>query len=228
MKKYEIFLFDADGTLYDFGKDEESALRRMFEQCGFDYSENVLKRYRALSAALWDAYEKGKMKKRDLQKLRFERLFDEFGIRYDALEFNDNYIEKLGEGRFLIDGAVEICEAIASAGKPIFIVTNGFKRVQEPRIKNSPIYKYFSDVFISEVVGYPKPDERYFDHVFSNIPQVSKDKILIIGDSLAADIAGGNKVGIDSCWVNEYGVENKTSALPTYEISDLSELRKFV
>jgi 2-haloacid dehalogenase len=228
MKKYEIFLFDADGTLYDFNKAEESALQRMFEQNGFGYSPKVLERYRALSAELWAAYEKGKMKKLDLQKLRFERLFGELEIRCDALEFNDNYIVKLGEGGFLLNGAIEICEAVASAGKPIYIVTNGFQRVQEPRIKNSPLDKFISDVFISEVVGYPKPDERYFEHVFSNIPQVSKDKILIIGDSLAADIAGGNKAGIDSCWFNEHGIENETSALPTYEISELQELRKFV
>ena len=59
-------------------------------------------------------------------------------------------------------------------------------------------------------------------------PQVGKDKILIIGDSLSSDIAGGVNAGIDSCWFNEHNNENNTDIVPTYEINKLGELQKFI
>jgi len=39
MKKYDIFLFDADGTLYDFDMAEANALKTMFSNSSFSYSD---------------------------------------------------------------------------------------------------------------------------------------------------------------------------------------------
>ena len=229
MKKYDVFLFDADGTLYDYDKAEEYALRAMFEYCGFSYSESIRAKYRVINSEVWSAYEKGELSVSDFPTIRFERLFSEIGIQYDdASDFNSRYLAELGKGTFLIDGAVEICKEITASNKPIFIVTNGLLATQEARIKHSLIKDYITDTFVSSFVGYQKPDKEYFDYVFSRIPQVNKDKILIIGDSLTADIAGGNNAGIDTCWYNEHGIENSTDIEPIYEIRHLSEIQKFI
>ena len=37
----------------------------------------------------------------------------------------------------------------------------------------------------------------------------------MIGDSLTADIQGGNNAGIDSIWFNPKGLVNETPAVPT-------------
>ncbi|MCL2578008.1 MAG: hypothetical protein FWE27_08165 [Defluviitaleaceae bacterium] len=50
MKKYEIFLFDADDTLFDYDMAEENALRIMFELCGFSYSAEIRARYREIKS----------------------------------------------------------------------------------------------------------------------------------------------------------------------------------
>ena len=55
-----------------------------------------------------------------------------------------------------------------------------------------------------------------------------KDKVLIIGDSLTADIQGGINADIDSCWFNEANKENLSNIKPTYEINKLSEIQKFI
>ena len=128
----------------------------------------------------------------------------------------------------MIDGAFEICNKIVSHGKKIYIVSNGILATHEARHEHSPIRQFVSDTFVSEFVGYKKPDKEYFDYVFAHIPNVAKEKILIIGDSLSADIAGGNNAGIDSCWFNEHSKENCTDAVPTYEINRLCELKKFI
>ena len=103
MKKYDIFLFDADGTLYDFDMAEANALMVMFINCGFGYSDETLTKYREINVHLWDSYEKGETSKDDLQTFRFSRLFEAIGIHHDETDFNKKYLSELGKGAFLID-----------------------------------------------------------------------------------------------------------------------------
>jgi len=228
VKKYDIFLFDADNTLFDYDKAEENALKIVFDNCGFTYSESIRLKYREINLKIWEDYEKGIITKTDLQPARFNKLFEEIGVTYDAKIFNDKYLAELGKGSFLIDGALEICQKIAFNKKLIFLVTNGILATQKARIEHSIIKDYISDFFVSEFVGFQKPHISYFDYVFSHIPQTEKSKIIIIGDSLTADIAGGNNAGIDTCWFNGSGKTNDTDILPVYEINKLDELNVFV
>ena len=46
----------------------------------------------------------------------------------------------------------------------------------------------------------------------------------MIGDSLTADIQGGNNAGIDTIWYNPHYLENKTQAKPIYEVHSYQEL----
>ena len=228
MKKYEIFLFDADNTLYDYDKAEEYALKNMFEYCGFAYTPSIRTTYRKFNDEMWEAYEKKEISIEDFPHIRFDYLFESIGVKYDSKDFNAKYLKELGKGSFLIDGAEELCKKIVTSKKLIYIVTNGLLATQESRIKYSLIKDYISGSFVSSEVGYLKPEVGFFKHVFSNIPQISKDKILIIGDSLTADIAGGINAGIDTCWFNLHGIDNHTGIKPTYEVSSLSEVCKFI
>ena len=228
MKKYDIFLFDADGTLYDYDMAEANALKIMFANCKLDYSDAIRNKYRQINTKEWEKFEKGEISKEDLQTSRFIRLFDYIGVSCDAMDFNEKYLYELGKGAFLINGALEVCKYIVSQYKKIYIVSNGILATQTSRIKHSSIKDYISDFFVSEHVGFQKPHTSYFDYVFSHIPQVGINNILIIGDSLTADIQGGHNAGIDSCWFNAAGVDNKTGIVPTYEIGELLEVKKFV
>lgn len=228
MKKYDIFLMDADGTLFDFEKAEANAMRSMFERRGFCYSNDILMIYRGISSLLWEEFEKGAVSSSELQFERFARLFNAIGISYDARKFNAEYLVELGKGSFLIDGANEICEKIAARGKRIYIVTNGILIPQKSRIERSLIKDFISGYFVSEAIGYQKPHALYFKHVFSSIPNFDMSETLIVGDSLSADIAGGINAGIDSCWFNRSRKSNETGIIPTYEIQELSELRVFI
>ena len=230
MKTYDIFLFDADDTLYDFNKAEKQAIQATFEAFGIAYSDDYLPRYRAHNLQLWADYSLGAVTKADLQTLRFERLFAELsvGTSCDIPALNARYQLEIGKAAFLVDGALEICRAIASDGKHIYIATNGTLATQESRAVHSPLRHYVSGFFVSEEIGFQKPEPGYFDCVFSCLPSIHKEKILIIGDSLTHDVAGGHTAGIDSCWLNTHGKKNDTEFVPTYEIRRLSELAAFV
>lgn len=227
MKKYNVFLFDADNTLYDYNKAEANALKILFGYCGFKYTEEIRMRYREINAEVWSHFEKGEMTKDDLQTLRFSRLFDDMSVSHNSKEFNEKYLVELGKGAFLMEGSLEMCKTLTSNGKKIYIITNGLLATQEARINHSLIEEYITDYFVSEVVGFHKPNIKYFDYVINKI-NVKKEEALVIGDSLTADIAGGNNAGIDTCWFNPDGIKNNTDNIPTYEIKKLEELINFI
>ena len=228
MKKYDIFLFDADDTLYDFTLSSANALRVMFEYCGFEYSDKVQATYWEINAQAWASYEKGEISVEELQRVRFARLFNNVGVSHDIEDFNARYLYELGCGAFLLEGTRSICREIVANNKQVYIVTNGLIATQEARAKQSPIAKYISEVFASEAIGYQKPDKEFFNYVCAHITDACKSQMLIIGDSLRADVVGGNNAGIDTCWFNAHGADNPMSIKPTYEIQKLSQLRQFI
>ena len=89
---------------------------------------------------------------------------------------------------------------------------------------HSTIAPYFKEVFISEQLHTQKPEPAFFDKVGQLIPGFSKEETLMIGDSLTADIAGGNASGIDTVWYNPDRKENTSPAVPTYVVSEYQEL----
>ncbi len=73
-----------------------------------------------------------------------------------------------------------------------------------------------------------KPRRKFFEKFFEKIDDYRIENMLIIGDELEKDVAGANQNGIDSCWLNMSKVKNYTAFKPTYEISDLIELKNFL
>lgn len=49
----------------------------------------------------------------------------------------------------------------------------------------------------------------------------------MIGDSLTADIQGGNNAGIDSVWFNPSNIVNETPAVPTYQVKSYEKSWRF-
>lgn len=227
-KSYRTFLFDADDTLFDYGKAEEHALKAAFSLYGFYYNEDALNNYKGINSALWKSFEQGEVTKEALQSLRFSRLFEKLSISCDAHLFNKNYLLKLGEGSQLLDDAEQICRFLKENGKQLYIITNGISATQKSRMENSGIKDCFEKMFISEEIGFQKPKQEFFDCVLSDIQESENEEILIVGDSLTSDIKGGNNAGIDTCWFNPNGVINETTAIPTYEIRSLDEIKLFV
>ena len=45
-------------------------------------------------------------------------------------------------------------------------------------------------IFLSEQLGYEKPNIEFFNQVFDALGPVDKSEVLIVGDSLTSDIRG--------------------------------------
>lgn len=223
MRRFELILFDADETLLDFRAAERQALAGALAKAGFACDQQVLSAYSVINKELWLAYERGQVDREKLQRLRFERLSERCGLQFDAVSVSRWYLEYLSDCRKLVDGALSVCRALC--GKYLLaIVTNGISEMQKKRIAQTAVAPYIDHVFVSEDTGFVKPMPAFFDAVFRYYPAVGRDQALIVGDSLSADIAGGERSGIATCWYNPQRERNPGGFRVDYEITRLQEL----
>ena len=232
---YKLVLIDLDDTLFDYPKTEKTAFRNTFEELGFfvkselsndkkeEIYEKVKDRYKDVNLQLWKDLEKGAVDKDRLKIVRFEKIIGEFDLKYDPYKMSELYLKKLGEGIFPFEATEKLCEYLHSKYK-VGIVTNGIKEVQHSRIENSTIAKYIDKIIISDEVGVNKPDKRIFEYAMNYFEIMDKSEVIMIGDSLGADIKGGQNAGIDTCWVNLRNNVNDTGIVPKYEVRKLEEL----
>ncbi|MBP3448561.1 MAG: YjjG family noncanonical pyrimidine nucleotidase [Clostridia bacterium] len=223
-----FLLFDVDRTLLDFKKSEQIALKKSLEDFSFSYSEQIRARYEAINQYYWEEFEKGKIEKSKFLSARFDDLFREFGFSGDSVAFDRYYRNELSKIAELIDGADKLLIRLKQKGFQIYYVTNGTREVQWPRLRKSGLESLADGIFISEEIGFQKPEKAYFEIVFSKISDFNKEEAVIIGDSLTSDIQGGLNMGIDTVWYNPTGEENTLGIPVTYEISDLRELESLL
>lgn len=228
MVKYKYLLFDLDDTLLHFGKTENYAFHESMQKFGLEVAKGNYEIYHEINKRKWLELNEGLITKKDLVLSRFEEYFQMFEIKnVNVKAFNDLYEIELGKRVFYVDDAVETLQKLCKYSD-IYIVTNGTKTAQKNRMAKCEFRQYIKGVFISEEVGYNKPSIEYFNYVFAKIPEFDKESALIIGDSLSADIRGGNNAGIDTCWFNSKGKAHNGIDNVDYEIKYLKELNKVI
>lgn len=119
-------------------------------------------------------------------------------------------------------GAEAALEAASEAN--LGLVTNGDEPTQTVKLDALGISDVFDAlVFVDPSGGVPpKPDPAPFERALAELDAKPEDTVHI-GDSLGADVAGANALGIDSVWVpHEEHVTNPTPE-PTYTFPSLAE-----
>ena len=226
MKKYEFLLFDADNTLLDFDANESVSIRVTLQAFGIEPNDQMVALYSGINRKYWKMYDEGILTQAQVLLKRFEELFDVLGMDCDAREAEGHYRAQLGRGCQVIPGAAELLELLEGKYR-LILVTNGVVQTQYPRMRNSGLDKYFEKMFVSEEVGFHKPEKGFFDHVFSHVEGFNREKALIIGDSLSSDIRGGQNAGIDTCHFDRHRT-GSGDARPTFTVHDFDELKKLL
>ncbi len=220
---YKYILCDADDTLLDFSAAEKQAFK---ESCAaFDavYSDDIYNRYHEINASYWKKLELGLTTRDKLLIDRFIDLFDETKLLPTDLakSFSEVFLENISHQRQLIPGVVEALGYLKN-NYDIYIITNGTAKAQYGRLNGSPVMEYIKMHFISEEIGFAKPDIRFFRHVIDHIGDNDLSAYLVVGDSPSSDIKGANNFGIDSCLVTN-GKEY-TDCGQTYTIDSFSDI----
>lgn len=221
IKRYDVILWDVDGTLLNFTKSERFALLDCLEYYGLPVSEEIVITYSAINNKCWKLLERGEAERSWILVHRFEELFshlqkqgaDVTGI--NVKDFQMRYQYKLGTVFYFQDDARILLEKLHNDFKQ-YIVTNGVEDTQRRKLALSGIADIVDDLFISECMGYEKPNSLFFESCVKQMQKrklqqeeggmdfdstiVNKERILIVGDSLTSDMKGGNNFGIDCCY----------------------------
>lgn len=218
MKK--VILLDIDDTILDFKTCEKNAIIKTMEEYGVNPTEELIAKYSVINKRLWEKFERKEISKPDLLKVRFVEFFEPLGIIEDGGIINTKYLDYLSNEVFFVDGAVELCRYLHQNYK-VYVITNAVKKVQTNRLKMANLNQYFDEVFISEEIGFQKPDVRFFEYVYEQIRKPNKEDMIILGDSKTSDILGGINFEIDTCWFNRFNNDKHSEIKPTYEINKL-------
>lgn len=229
MSKYKYLLWDIDGTILDFESAEKAAIKTLFEKFNLGKcSDEMIERYSKINRKYWQMLERGEMSKEKILVERFVEFFSKEGMDAGISDsFNREYQLALGDTIVFCDDAMDIIKEQKKKFE-IVLVTNGTAVAQKKKLEKSGLQDIVSHIFISEIVGYEKPDINFFKKVISEVGINDLSEALIIGDSLTSDIQGGYNAGIDTCWYNPKGIKNESSLSPTYIIQNLHDLDSIV
>ena len=221
MLKY-IF-FDLDDTILNFTAGEASALSQALSEAGIIPTQAVLDRYHVINQACWELLEEGRLTRDEVLVQRFEQLFREMNIHYSGRDLCQRYEYLLSKQHAFMPDAEQLLRELSSKYR-LYLASNGAAAVQNPRLDDPGIRKYFQGIFISEEIGADKPSKAFFDACFAAIPNFRVEEAAMVGDSLTSDIRGGHNAGLRTVWFNCNGKEPRADIRPDYMIQNLSDL----
>lgn len=229
MSAYKFLLWDIDGTILDFLASEKAALKALFLRYGLgECTDEMIGRYSAINVRYWQMLEKGEMSKPDILVGRFREFFEREGIDASKAEaFNADYQQALGDTIVFRDECLPLLLEQRET-HILAAITNGTRAAQKKKLARSGLDMVFDHIYISETVGFEKPNKGFFDHVIVDLGISDPRQALVIGDSLTSDITGAVNAGMASCWYNPDKKTNDMGVMPDYEITDLRELREIV
>ena len=221
----QAILWDVDGTLLDFSAAEKAAVQKLFGE--FDLGpcpDATVARYSAISTGYWKKLERGEVTKEQVLICRFRDFFAELGIDPALAEpFNARYQVSLGDTVVYRDDSLEIVKALHGRVKQ-YVVSNGTVIAQSKKLRVSHLGEWMDGVFLSEELGAVKPSPAFFERVFAALPDVRKEDMLIVGDSLTSDMKGGLLAGIPTCWYNPQSLPRPADMAIAFEIQNLQQV----
>ena len=203
------FLLDADETILDFVRSSRESLRFAMQAVGSCWHEEDFAIYKSINDGLWREYERGGITKKELTRERLVRFFKQLNVTADPSKANAIYFKKLSRTGYLLEGADAFLKELKKRGK-IFLITNGTPQAQYGRLDSLGIRSFFDGIYVSDEIGYAKPDVRFFEYLLKK-ENLERENCLVIGDSLSSDIAGANAAHIPCIWYDPYGREMQGS-----------------
>jgi len=230
-KSYKHLFFDLDHTLWDFDKNSETALRKLYDEfelakLGITDFDALFKAYNFHNDKLWERYRNGFIKRDELRWKRMWLMLLDFKVTDTSLanEISTAYIEILPMQTLLVPHAKEILEHCKGRYE-MHLITNGFETTQRLKLQYSGISRYFTHLVTSEKSNSMKPHPDIFTFAL-NIAKATAEESIMIGDAIDVDILGAINAGWDTVYYNPHKIQHKR--LPTYEIEHLEELMRIL
>lgn len=226
MIKY--ILWDIDGTLLDFSLAEEKALKASFDEYDLSWpGDEFLKDYRKINKEFWEKLERKELEKIQVLEGRFYKAFDLYKVDTSSIPaFNKSYQKHLGSVAAFSPYGLETVSDLKKSYKQ-FAATNGTVTAQKGKLKKSGLDQILDGIFISDQIGYEKPDPRFFQSILDFVGDSQPEEFVIIGDSLTSDMKLGRVCGLNRIYYNPKD-SNVPADLKDFTIKDLIEVKNLI
>lgn len=107
-----------------------------------------------------------------------------------------------------------------------FLVTSGFRRLQESKVQALGIREWFACVYIDAI---DEPDRKGKQQIFAGIltrQGLRPEHVIVVGDNADSEIEAGHRLGIETVQILRPGVPLAENA--TWQVHDLEGIRRLV
>ena len=226
-------LFDVDDTLMDYHQAEMQILRRIFAENGKVPSQAELDDLWEKSWLYWNLRGLHETWREEIQR-DYVRLYRDavtdycaymrrkYDLKQDENALYELFGRYLGEAVTLYDDVLPVLKML----KGYFVLcaaSNALSDCQRPRLRAMGIR--FDHIFLSEEMGTIKPAQVFFRKA-AQAAGCETAECMMVGDSLSSDIAGAQKAGMKTCWINRAGRALSGEIQPDAVIQNLHQLLK--
>ena len=207
MRTLKAVLFDLDDTLYDHLHSAKHGLIALSQRYPAMLEVPVRELEDRYSRALEQVHVRllhGEVTQTEARTLRMQELFQSFEIQVSDEQAFAEYKQFRRDYESVcrcVPGSETLLRRLRQLGLRLAIVTNNLVSEQLPKLEQLGIHGSFDVVSISEEVGAPKPDPKIFEITLHRLA-VSSSEAVMVGDSLASDVAGARSLGMRTVWLN--------------------------
>ena len=229
---YEAVFVDLDDTLYPYPECNEAGKQAAWETAkdmGYDssreaFEELYLESRREVKrelAGTASAHERFLYFKRAIQ------IHTGTHSAKDALALGEAYWDAYVEEMDLFDGVVETLADLQDAGLDVAVVTNLTTRIQMKKIEKLGIDDHVDLVMTSEETGREKPSSVMYTLPMAQL-DVKPSETVMVGDSVSADVEGGNAVGLTTVLFNSDETELESRRHPDHHVDAFTDIAEVV
>ena len=227
MKNIKHIFFDLDHTLWNFEKNSALTFKFLLDKYNITIDlQKFLKVYMPINFSLWNLYRDDKITKEYLRHNRLKSTFEKLNIKIDLGlidEISNDYVKHLPDNNFLLPNAIPVLDYLFQK-YTLHIITNGFTEVQNTKISNSNLNKYFSCIIDSETVGVKKPHSKIFNYAYNISKAAYKNECLMIGDNYQADVMGALNNGFKAIHLNSNNESYHENSIIITDLISLKEI----
>ena len=220
-------LIDIDNTLLDFHKCSKEAMCLAADDFGISFPENYFEIFTEINNGLWEKIEKGELTRQGLFKVRWNLIFEAMEISGDGPAFDERFRDYIKKSAIPVEGATELLEYLNDKYF-VCVASNSAYEQQKARLGKAGMLPYIKEIFTSEEIGSAKPSKEFFEACKKELSEFEKDEIMMIGDSITADIEGSKKFGFKTCWFNFAKKPGAVCDSADFIVDELAEIKSIL
>ena len=221
-------IFDLDDTLCDYRKAKENArphINEVLKTFGIDI-DGFWNRFNRVEPLLFRQFADRSLTRDEYRIRRFAGVLQGSHPRFLEIssELNHIYMQETNQKTELFYDTIPLMKVLRAKDIEAVILTNGPSDGQRAKFKTLGLSRYIQRIYISEEIGFAKPNRRAFEFVLRDLDAAVPD-VLMVGDSIENDIDGAEQAGIKAVLIDRGDIHSGYTGI---RIGTLSEVIKLL